>query len=249
MIVAHVRSMGDRRLDEHAGEVWFGRLDARTKLAGVFTFIVVSATLTHPELVLASLAMSIAIALVSKLPAAHLAKMYLASLPFILLASVSVFLFGGWERGIEMWARTSACVLPLLVLAAGTETFDLFSGLRRLRVPAVITTLLMLTQRYIQLLMEESSRMAVARKARGFTGGRSLLDRYGLRVISYTAGMVLVRSIARGERIYEGLKGKGFTGDLMPWKRTRITALDASFACSLVFAAVLLLALQLDVVQ
>jgi cobalt/nickel transport system permease protein len=249
MIVAHVRGQGSYRLDEHAGEVWFGKLDARAKLAGVFVFIVVSALLTRVELVFASLAVALTMTVVSMLPLDHLAKMYIAALPFILLASVSVFLFGGWERGIEMWARTSACVLLLLVLAAGTESFDLFSGLRRFRVPAIITTLLMLTQRYIQLLSEELARMTIARKARGFTGGRNLLDRYGLRIVSYTAGMVLVRSIGRGDRIYEGLKGKGFNGELMPWKKSHITILDTSFVSGLVIVAMVLLTLQLGVIQ
>jgi cobalt/nickel transport system permease protein len=249
MIVAHVRGQGSNRLDEHASEVWFGKLDARAKLAGVFAFIVVSATLTRADLILASLAVALTITVASMLPLAHLARMYLAALPFILFASVSIFLFSGWERGMEMWARTSACVLPLLVLAAGTESFDLFSGLRRFRVPAVITTLLMLTQRYIQLLSEELARMTVARKARGFTGGRNLLDRYGLKIISYTAGMILVRSIGRGDRIYEGLKAKGFNGELMPWKKSHITVLDASFVSGLVIVAGVLLTLQLGVVQ
>ncbi len=249
MIVAHVRGRGNYRLNEHAGESWFGRLDARAKLAGVFTFIVASAVLTRAELVLASLAVALTITVVSMLPLAHLARMYLAALPFILLASVSVFLFGGWERGLEMWARTSACILPLMVLAAGTESYDLFSGLRRFRVPAIITTLLMLTQRYIILLSEELARMTTARKARGFTGSKNLLDKYGLKIISYTAGMVLVRSIGRGDRIYEGLKGKGFNGELMPWRKSHLTYLDASFVSSLVIAAGALLTLQLGVVQ
>ena len=249
MIAEHILGHGNSRLDQHASEVWFGRLDARAKLVAVFVVIVVSAVLTRPELIFVSLAFALTIAIASMLPLVHIARMYLTALPFILLASVSMFVFGGWERGIEMLARTSACILPLLVLAAGTESFDLFAGLRRLRVPAVITTLLMLTQRYILLLSEELSRMTVARKARGFAGGRSLLDRYGLRVISYTAGMVLVRSIGRGDRIYEGLKGKGFDGELMPWKMSRITVLETSFMASLIIVASLLLMLQIGVVQ
>lgn len=249
MIAGHILGQRSSRLDQYANEVWFGRLDARAKLVAVFLFIVVSAVLTRPELIFVSLAFALTMAIASMLPPAHLARMYLTALPFILLASVSMFVFGGWERGIEMLARTSACILSLLVLAAGTESFDLFAGLRRLRVPAVITTLLMLTQRYILLLSEELSRMTVARKARGFAGGRSLLDRYGLRVISYTAGMVLVRSLGRGDRIYEGLKGKGFDGELMPWKLSRITVLETSFMASLIVVAGILLMLQIGVVR
>jgi cobalt/nickel transport system permease protein len=174
--------------------------------------------------------------------------MYMAAVPFILFASVSVFLFSGWVRGIEMWMRTSACVLPLLVLATGTETFDLFAGLRRLRVPAVITTLLMLTQRYILLLSEELSRMTTARRARGFKGARNLMDRYGLRVLAFTAGMVLVRSFQRADDIYEGLKCKGFDKEMMPWRKSRIAVNDVLLATALVAIAAGLLTAQLGVV-
>jgi len=248
MTMAHIGGHGRTHLGEYAGDVWFGRLDARAKLVGIFVFVIVSAVLTDFGLVLVSLAVALTLVVASRLPIFHLARMYLTALPFILFASVSVFLFGGWERGIEMWARTSACVLPLLVLAAGTETFDLFAGLRRLHVPAVITTLLMLTQRYILLFSEELSRMSIARKARGFRGARSLLDRYGLNVLAFTAGMVLVRSFDRADDIYEGLKCKGFRQEMTPWRRSHVALKDVLLASGLAAVAGVLLTVQLGVI-
>ena len=248
MIAAHVGYHRSIRIDEHAGDNWFGRLDARAKLIGVFSLVVVSAILTRFELVFISLALALTLAAVSVIPPVHLAKMYLVALPLILAASVSVFLFGGWERGVEMWARTTACVFSLLVLSAGTESFALFSGLRRLRVPSVITTLLMLTQRYILVLSEELSRMTTARRARGFRGGRSLLDRYGLKVIAFTAGMVLVRSLRRADNIYEGLKGKGFSKDMRPWRSSSFAIAEVLFVTVLLFAAGALLLVQSGVI-
>jgi cobalt/nickel transport system permease protein len=248
MSAAHASYRKSLRLDEYADESWFGRLDARAKLVGIFSFVVASAVLTNLELVLISLAMAILLAAACLIPPIHLAKMYLVALPFMLAASVSVFLFGGWERGVAMWARTSACVLSLFVLSAGTESFDLFSGLRRLHVPAIVTTLLMLTQRYILVLSEELSRMTMARRARGFRGGRSLLDSHGLRVISFTAGMVLVRSLKRADRIYEGLKGKGFSKDMRPWRISRFAMAEVAFLACLLFEAGVLLSAQSGVV-
>jgi cobalt/nickel transport system permease protein len=136
----------------------------------------------------------------------------------------------------------------LLVLAAGTDTFDLFAGLRRLHVPAIMTTLLMLTQRYILLFSEELSRMSIARRARGFSGARNLLDRYGLRVISFTAGMVLVRSFDRADDVYEGLKCKGFSSEMTPWRRSRATVKDMLLVLGLVAVAGALLTAQVGVI-
>ena len=210
------------------------------KIVGTFGLVVVASLITRPEIVLVALAAAVAIAAISRVFPKRLLVAYAAAFPFIAFASVSVFLFSGWERGFTMLARTSSCVILLLVLALGTETFDLFSGLRRLRVPGLITTLLMLTFRFLLLLSDELERMKISRKARGFSGGRSLLDRNALRVISFTAGMVLVRASARADRVYEGLKCKAFERDMKPWRSTSVGAVDVVFLASFAIIAGLL---------
>lgn len=249
MIVAHVRGHGVsvQISDEHARSHWFGRLDPRAKIVGVFALVLVIALLTRPELIMAALVLAISVAAASRIPYLGLAKAYAAALPFVAFASVSIFLFSGTDKGLAMLGRTSACVLLLLVLVLGTETFDLFGGLRRLKVPAVLATLLMLTYRYIIVVSEEFSRMRVARKARGFGGGRSLLDRYALRILSFTAGMVLVRSTGRADRVYEGLKCRGFTGDMTMWKRSELSARDGVFLASMVAVSAVLATAQAGV--
>lgn len=249
MIVTHVRGHGHglQISEEHARSHWFGRLDARAKIISIFACVVVTAVLTTPELILLALFLAATVAAASQVPYVGLAKAYAAALPFVAFASVSVFLFSGTDKGLAMLGRTSACVLFLLVLVLGTETFDLFAGLRRLKVPAILATLLMLTYRYIIVVSEEFSRMRVARKARGFGGGRSLLDRYALKVLSYTAGMVLVRSTGRADRVYEGLKCRGFTGEMTTWRTSSLSAKDGAFLASLLAASALLAMAQVGV--
>lgn len=251
MIIAHVRGHGHTLPDpdEHSRSHWFGRLDSRAKIVGIFCFVIVAALLTRAELIVASLALAVAIATASGVPMKPLTKAYAAALPFIVLASVSVFLFAGTERGLEMLARTSACVIALLVLAFGTGTFGLFAGLRRLRVPATISTLLMLTYRYILVVSEEFIRMRTARKARGFGGGSSLLDKYALRVLSFTAGSVLVRSADRADRVYEGLKCRGFSGDITIWKTSAIGRNDITFLTVLLLSSGILALSQAEVIS
>jgi cobalt/nickel transport system permease protein len=216
---------------------------------GVFSFVIVSALLTRAELIAASLVLSVAMATTSGIPLRPLSKAYAAALPFIVLASLSVFLFAGTERGLEMLGRTSACVVALLVLAFGTGTFDLFAGMRRLRVPSVISTLLMLTYRYILVVSEEFSRMRTARRARGFRGGRSLLDRYALKILSFTAGTVLVRSTDRAELVYEGLKCRGFSGDITVWRTSVLGRNDLAFLAVLIMSSSALALAQTEVMR
>ncbi len=249
MIVGHVRGHGStiQITDEHARAHWFGRLDARAKIIGIFACVIVTALLTRPELIIIALLLALSVTAASRVPYLGLAKAYAAALPFVAFASISIFLFSGTDKGLAMLGRTSACVLLLLVLVLGTETFDLFGGLRRLRMPAVLATLLMLTYRYIIVVSEELSRMRVARKARGFRGGRNLLDRYALKILSFTAGMVLVRSTGRADRVYEGLKCRGFTGDMTMWRRSGLSARDVVFLASLVAISSVLAITQAEV--
>lgn len=250
MIVAHVRGHHTRpeELDEHARASWLGGLDSRAKIVGVVAFVVATALLTRTELIFASLMLAVSFAAMSQVPYRHLARMYLGSLPFILVASVSVFLFAGAERGIDMWARTSSCVVALLVLVSGTETFELFSGLRRLGVPKLVSTLLMLTYKYILILGDELDRMKTARRARGFKGGRSLLDRRGLEIIGYTAGTVFVRASARADDGYEGLRARGFRSDMRLLRASRLKTGDFAFVAWFACLSSLLVFLQLGAV-
>jgi len=250
MIVAHVRGHRVRAeaLDEHAQASWLHRIDARAKLVGILGFVIICALMTNSMLIFSSLVLSVLFAGLSQIPGKHLVKAYLGALPFILIASVSVSAFSGPERGLDMWGRTSACVIPLLVLASGTETYELFSGLRRLHMPTLIATLLMLTYKYLLLMSEEMARMSIARRARGFRPGKSLLDRYGLSVLSYTAGMIFVRSSDRGERSYEGLRARGFRKEFPIWSSSRIGVPDISFMAVFLVLSVALVSLQLGVV-
>ena len=248
MIVAHIRGHAAvKDVDDGQRITWFSKLDSRVKIISVFSFVIVAAMLTRPEAVVSALAAAVVLAAASRIPAKRLLFSYATAIPFIALASVSVFLFAGPERGITMLARTSSCVIPLLVLALGTETFDLFTGLRRLRVPGMITTLLMLTFRFLLLLSDELERMKISRRARGFRGGRSILDRYGLKVLSFTAGMVLLRASSRADRVYEGLRCKAFRRDMKPWRTSSVKMRDLAFLACVAFAAIILAAAQYGV--
>lgn len=219
---------------------WFHSLDARAKIVGVLSLTIATALLTDPLLILGSFAFAIALACVSGANPRLLMKSYALSMPVVAAASLSMLLLSGPGPALAMLARTSACIVPLLVLAAGTESFDLFRGLRNLKVPAIMTTLIMLTHRFVLLFVEELDRMRTARRARGFMGGRNLLDRYGLHILSSTAGMMLVRADLRAGRVYDGMRSRGFQRDLIRGTARRIGLLDFAFASGFAsFAAIL----------
>jgi len=101
-------------------------------------------------------------------------------------------------------------VLVSLVLAATTPVRDLPTGLARLRVPALITTVIVLMLRYVELLASEARRMDIARLSRG--GDPRTILRIG--ATARGVGELFVRAYERGERVHLAMLSRGFTGTL-----------------------------------
>ncbi|MBA3044587.1 MAG: cobalt ECF transporter T component CbiQ [Candidatus Thermoplasmatota archaeon] len=219
--------------------------DPRTKIVGVAFFVVAVALLTENILLLFSVVFMLCLLVISGVSGTRIGKRYAIALPFILLASVSMYLTSGQDRAMGMFLRISASVLALVLLSVTTAFHDLLNGLQRLRVPGLVVNMLMFTYRYIFVLTEEMGRMNVARRARGYRGGGSLLNRHIMGTISNTAGMLLVRAYERGLRVHDSLTARGYDGRIRTLSRQNLQARDAAFCGSLVFMGLFLISAEL----
>jgi cobalt/nickel transport system permease protein len=90
--------------------------------------------------------------------------------------------------------------------------FDqLLVTLRKLRVPAILVATLAFMYRYVYVLWDELDRMRTARRARSFGSG-SLLMRW--KTSAQLIGMLLVRSMARAERVHGAMCARGWNGQV-----------------------------------
>lgn len=131
---------------------------------------------------------------------------------------------------------TSATAL----LAATTPWPEVLRGLERLRVPALLVEVAALMHRYAHVLGDEARRMRQARDARGYRG-RSLRD---APVVGRVVGTLLVRSVARGERVHAAMLARGYAGALPAVATSRLGRADALFVA---LAAVAVLPLRVAV--
>ena len=83
--------------------------------------------------------------------------------------------------------------------------------------------------------------MKLARKARGFRGGKHLFDKRGMRMIANTAGMVLVRAYERSIRIYDALSMRGYDGTVKTLRVLHLSPLDIVFSFFFISTALILL--------
>jgi cobalt/nickel transport system permease protein len=133
-----------------------------------------------------------------------------------------------------------------VLLTATTRFPDLLHALRHLKVPAIFVSILAFMYRYLFVLADEVARLLRARAARsaqlpGQPAGRSL--RWRATIAGHMVGQLLVRSMARSDRVYQAMLARGYRGELLTINPHVMVSFDW-----LVLAAALLGLLLLQVV-
>ena len=121
---------------------------------------------------------------------------------------------GGMISFATLFVKGLFSVLASYLLIATTSVEEICWAMRLLRIPKLLVTALMLTYRYIVLLLQEARRMSLA------CGLRCPGER-GVPVALWGAfaGQMLLRTIDRGERVYGSMTLRGFRGEFPPPSR------------------------------
>lgn len=223
--------------------------DARLKLSTLLIFLITTALLPQGAwavLILLSAVLFCAM-LVSELPMKQLLQRSLAiGLPFMLMLLpllirpggnvLVLFHFGGnpialTSAGCSMFfnilVKTWLSIQAAVLMSAVTRFQDLLSAMRALGYPRLMSAILGLMWRYTFILAAETQRMLTARSAR--SGGRVSEGRrpggsfiWRAKVTGGMAGSLFLRSLARGERIYQAMKSRGYDGEVRLAERKQL---------------------------
>lgn len=119
--------------------------------------------------------------------------------------------------GAQLFARSVAGTLAVLLLATTTPMADLLGWARNLGVPGPLIEVASLTYRLLFVLLGVATRMRAAQLARlgdapggGWAG---LVRRW--RAVGNAAGSLLVRSWDQAARLTDGLAARGIEGDML----------------------------------
>ncbi|ADU00013.1 cobalt ECF transporter T component CbiQ [Mycolicibacterium gilvum] len=158
----------------------------------------------------------------ARIPLRWILPRMLIEAPFLVLAVLLPFSEGG-ERislaGMHLsiaglyaaWGiviKGTLGVAASLTVAATTTSRELPVALSRLRVPAMIVSVLTLMIRYIDVLAAEARRMRLARVSRG--DSPRMFHQIG--ATARGVGSLFLRSYERGERVYLAMLSRGFDG-------------------------------------
>ena len=127
-----------------------------------------------------------------------------------LLTIGNVAVSGGVISMLTLMLKGVFCIMESFVLVATTSFDSICSALRRLHIPGFIVTLLLLTYRYISVMMEEVSIMTDAYTLRA-------PGQKGLQFSAWGSflGQLLLRSMDRAEELYSSMQLRGFSGDFL----------------------------------
>ncbi len=142
--------------------------------------------------------------------------------PMLRLGNVTVS--GGTISMVTLMLKGVFCLMASFLLAATTHMDRLCAALRRIHVPGIIVTMLLLTYRYIFVMTDEASVMSTAYKLRA----------PGQKGIHHSAwgsflGQMLLRSMDRAGELYASMQLRGFNGSFEYAAPRRPSASDLIF--------------------
>jgi len=225
-------------------------LDPRVRVLGLFA-LVLAVTLSHKLVVVAALlAMSVVMAVLSRVTLFTLAKrVWLIVLGFTgVIALPALFLTPGrpvaalgglviTSQGLHTAAllilrvETAVTLTTLLVLC--TPWAHVLKALRALRLPKEAIVMMAMTYRYLFLLVETANQMFESRRSRTVGVLRPEEQR---RVAARTAGVLLSKSFALSNDVYMAMQSRGFRGDVQVLSHWRLTMWDWVGLLSFLFA-------------
>ena len=137
--------------------------------------------------------------------------------------------------------KGNAIVILLMTLIGTLEPVTLGHALDHLYIPTKFAHLLLFTVRYVEVLHAEYLRLRAAMKVRGFRAG---VNRHTYRSLGYLAGMLLVRSLDRSDRVVAAMKCRGFHGHFHLLDHFVLSRGDLPFACGAALGLAVVLAAQ-----
>ncbi|BBO82449.1 cobalt ECF transporter T component CbiQ [Desulfosarcina ovata subsp. sediminis] len=201
------------------------RLDPRLRIvfATLFSFLL-ALSLKFPTLV-SGLALSVILVWISRLPRMEVAKrltvinifniVLFLVLPVTFEGTTAFFLgpVACTREGLLLAARitlkSNSILMIFIALVATMSIATLGHGLNRLHMPQKIVYLMLIAYRYVFVLEQEYQRLSTAIRIRGFVP-KSNIHTY--KTYAYLFGMLLVRALARADRVYQSMLCRGFKG-------------------------------------
>ena len=162
------------------------------------------------------------IIVLGEIPPLMVLKRILYVMPFIIILGISNPIFDktGWfmingiiiSKGwLSFFSLVIKCILTVtagIIFIGTTKVEDIALALRKIYIPKIMVTQIILTYRYISVLGEEVDRIKKAYSLRS-----PLKPKISIKDLGSILGQMLLRSFDRANRIYDAMLLRGFHGE------------------------------------
>ena len=154
--------------------------------------------------------------------AVGLANPFLDRIPLLRLGGLTIT--GGMVSMVTLMLKGCLSLMASFLLIATTSIDALCAALRKLHVPEMLVTLLLLTYRYIGVMLEQVAVMTQAYKLRA-------PGQKGIHISAWGSflGQLLLRSMDRAEELYSSMRLRGFRGDFFYANVPACTGADVGY--------------------
>lgn len=214
-----------RFLDESASKkTVIHKINPIAKLLVTITYLIVVLSFERYDIIglIPYILYPVIIFLLSEVPFFQIFKRLIIVLPFVIgigifnplfdtrtfIVIAGVHISGGCISFLSLIIKCSLTVLSALLLIATTGIEKIASALRRLYVPKIFVTQVLLTYRYISVLLDEAAQVIMAYHLRAPMERTVSFKAYGSLL-----GQMLLRAFDRANRVYNAMVLRGFNGD------------------------------------
>ncbi|MFQ6069208.1 MAG: cobalt ECF transporter T component CbiQ [Candidatus Aminicenantales bacterium] len=213
-------------------------LDPRVKFVSfiIFMFVIIFTPFRHYLKFLAYCVMLAVMIITTRISIGEIIKKLLLLFPLLFFLALSVILFGKnqFHHNLDtLWnifIKSSLSFFTLILLSSTTEFYSLIKGLEQLKIPHIITSLLLFGFRYSSLLKREAERLNMAREARSFEKKRKGQE---IKTLSSLIPHLFLRTFLRSERIYAAMLSRGYRGKIQTLSSFKLSKNDFLFISAL----------------
>lgn len=233
-----------RHLDDLANQKTFiHSLNSCTKLITTLAFVVIVTSFSKYEVtaLLPLLFYPIFLMALGNLPYHHLVKRLVFIAPFVCFIGLfnpifdqapiarlgPLLITGGWASFLSITIKLLLTVTSALILVATTGMNSLCTAMSQLGVPKPIVLQILFMYRYLHVLLEEFLKTVQAYNLRSFK-----VDGIHFKAWGSLLGQLLLRTMARAQRIYQAMLCRGFDGKIPLRTATNWTKQDQLYLAS-----------------
>lgn len=240
------------RMDELAArDTWLNRLHPLTKLLATLFYIIITVSFSLYQLssVLLMAVYPVVLFIIGDISFSYSIRRLWIVLPLVCLVGIfnpffdrqpvyyirGLLITAGMISMATLMLKGILCILASYLFIASTNIESICYALRMLHIPSILVTQILLTYRYLSLLLSEAGKLADAYSLRA-PGQKGI----HIKAWGSLAGGLLLRSMDRASALYESMVMRGYTGEFYYGQKKRLRKQDITYLLvwTAVFAAI-----------